>query len=71
MEAGGGAATPVSLALLDLAADLDKMEAEYEVVVGDWNVRHPEGEPSKNAASRWNTTVVRRFIQGRGLVETQ
>ena len=46
----GGVATPVSLALLDLAADLDKMKAEYEVVVGDWNVRHPDGEPNKNAA---------------------
>ena len=33
----GGVATPISLALLDLAADLDKMKAEYEVVVGDWN----------------------------------
>ena len=31
----GGAATLVSLALLDLAADLDKMKAEYEVMVGD------------------------------------
>ena len=32
LEVGGsgGAATPVSLALLDLAADLDKLNAEYE-----------------------------------------
>ena len=65
----GGAATPVSLALLDLAAELDKMKAEYEVVVGDWNVRHPEGKPSKNAAGKRNTAVVRRFAQSRGLVE--
>ena len=65
----GGAATPVSLALLDLAADLDKMEAEYDVVVGDWNVRHPKGEPGENAAGRGDTIVVRRFAQSRGLVE--
>ena len=68
VEGSGGAATPVSLALLDLAADLDKMKAEYEVVVGDWNVRHPDGEPSKNAAgiTKRNTAVVRRFAQSRG-----
>ena len=65
----GGAATPVSLALLDLAAELDKMKAEYEVVVGDWNVRHPGGKPSKSAAGRRNTAVVRRFALSRGLVE--
>ena len=65
----GGAATPLSLALLDLVADLDKMKAEYEVVLGDWNVRHPVDEPSKDAAGRWNTAVVRRFAQSRGLVE--
>ena len=33
------------------------MKAEYEVVVGDWNVRHPEGAPNKNAADRRNTAV--------------
>ena len=48
---------------------MDKMKEEYEVVVGDWNVRHPEGQPSKNAAGRRNTAVVRRFAQSRGLVE--
>ena len=31
----GGAAIPVSLALFDLAHDLNKVLAEYEVVVGD------------------------------------
>ena len=65
----GGAATPVSLALLDLAADLDKVKAEYEVVVGDWNVRHPDGTPHSQAAGRRNTAVVRRFAQSRGLVD--
>ena len=35
----GGAANPVSLALFDLAHDLNKVMAKYEVVVGDWNVR--------------------------------
>ena len=65
----GGAATPVSLALLDLAADLDKVQAEYEVVVGDWNVRHPDGTPHSQAAGRRNTAVVRRFAQSRGLVD--
>ena len=73
LEVGGsgGIATPwpVSLALLDLAAELDKPKAEYEVVVVDWNVRHPEGQPSKGAAGRRNTAVVRRFAQSRGLVE--
>jgi hypothetical protein len=39
------------------------------VVVGDWNVRYPEGQPSKGAAGRRNTAVVKRFAQGRGLVE--
>ena len=52
-----------------LHAELDKMKAEYEVVVGDWNVRHPEGEPSKAAAGKGDTTVVKRFAQSRGLVE--
>ena len=65
----GGAATPVSLALLDLAANLDKVEAEYEVVVGDWNVRHPWGTQHPQAVGRGNTTVVRRFAQSRGLVD--
>ena len=65
----GGAASPVSLALLDLVAELDEMKAEYEVVVGDWNVRHPRGKPSKNSAGRRNTAVVQRFAQSMGLVE--
>ena len=71
LEVGGsgGAATPVSLALLDLAADLDKLKAEYEVVVGDWNVRHPDGIQHPQAAGRRNTAVVRRFAQSRGLVD--
>ena len=71
LEVGGsgGAATPVSLALLDLAADLDKLKAEYEVVVGDWNVRHPDGAQHSQAAGRRNTAVVRRFAEGRGLVD--
>ena len=57
----GGAATLASLALLDLAAELDKMGVEYEVVVGDWNVRHPRGKPSMTAAGRRGTAVVQRF----------
>ena len=65
----GGVATPVSLALLDLVADLDKMKAEYEVVVGDWNTRHPDGTPHSEAAGRRNTAVARRFAKGRGLVD--
>ena len=71
LEVGGigGVATPVSLALLDLAEELDKMTAEYEVVVGDWNVRHPRGKPSPNDAGRRNTAVVQRFALSRGLVE--
>ena len=48
---------------------MDKMKAEYEVVVGDWNVRHPRGKPSTTAAGRRNTAVVRRFALGRGPVE--
>ena len=50
-----------------MAAELDKMKAEYEVVVGDWNVRHPEGQPSKTAAGRRNTAMVRRFAQSRAV----
>ena len=65
----GGVATPVSLALLDLAADLDKMKAEYAVVVGDWNVRHPDGTQHPQAAGRRDTAVVRRFAKDRGLVD--
>ena len=65
----GGVASPASLALLDLAAKLDRMKAEYEVVVGDWNVRHPRGKSNKNAAGRRNTAVVQRFAQSRGLAE--
>ena len=45
------------------------MKAEYEVVVGDWNVRHPRGKPSSTAAGRRNTAVVQRFALGRGLAE--
>ena len=59
----GRAASPVNLALLDLAAELDKMEAGYEVVAGDWNIRHPRGKPNRNAAGRRNTAVVQRFAQ--------
>ena len=65
----GGVATPTSLALLDLAADLDKMKAECEVVVGDWNARHPDGTQHSRAAGKRNTAVVRRFAKGRGLVD--
>ena len=70
-EVGGseGVATPVSLALLDISNDLDSMKAEYEVVVGDWNVRNPGGRPSNTAAGRRNTEVVRRFARDRELVE--
>ena len=70
-EVGGsvGVASPVSLALLDLAAELDKMNAEYEVVAGDWNIRHPGGKPNKSAAGRRNTSMVQRFVLSRGLVE--
>ena len=55
--------------LLDLAVELDKMKAVYEVAVGDWKVRHPRGKPSTTAAGRRNTAVVQRFALGRGLVE--
>ena len=65
----GGTANPMSLALLDLARDLDKVKAEYEVVVGDWNIRHPGGQESKNADSKRNTAMVRRFALQRGLIE--
>ena len=64
----GGAASPVSLALLDLAVELDKTKAEYEVV-GDWNVRHPGGKPSKSAAGRRNPAMVQRFPLNRWLVD--
>ena len=59
----------LSVALLNMATELDKMKAEYVVVVGDWNVRHPRGKPSKSAAGRRNTTMVQRFALSRGLVE--
>ena len=65
----GGAANPVSLALLDLAHDLNKIRAEYEVVVGDWNVRNPRGRPGTSAAGRRNTAMVSRFAAQRGLVD--
>ena len=71
MGGKGGAATPVSLALLDLAAELDKMKPEYEVVLGDKNVRHPRSKPSSTAAGKMNTAVVQRFAPGRELVEPQ
>ena len=50
----GGAASPVSLALFDLTHDLNKVRSEYEVVVGDWNVRSPSGRASTSAAGRRN-----------------
>ena len=65
----GGAANPVSLALLDLAHDLNKVRSEYEVVVGDWNVRNPRGKASTSAARRRNTAMVSRFAAQRGLVD--
>ena len=52
-----------------MTIELDKMKAEYEVVVGDWNVRHPRGKPSLAAADRRDTAVVQRFALDRGLVE--
>ena len=61
--------SPRSSSRLDLAADPDKMKAEYEVVVGDWNVRHPDGTQHPQAAGKRNTAVVRRFAQSRGLVD--
>ena len=45
------------------------MKAEYEVVVGDWNVRHPDGTQHTQAAGRRNAAVARRFAEGRGLVD--
>ena len=57
----GGAANPVSLALFDLAHDLNKVMAEYEVVVGDWNVRSPSGRASTSAAGKRSTAMVSRF----------
>ena len=57
----GGAANPASLALFDLAHDLDKVLAEYEVVVGDWNVRSPSDRASTSAASKRNTALVKKF----------
>ena len=59
----------MSLALLDLARDLDKVKAEYEVIVGDWDVRQPGGQPSKTTNGRRNTAMVKRFAVQRGLVE--
>ena len=57
----GGAANPVSLALFDLAHDMNKVLAEYEVVVGDWNVRSSSGRASTSAASKMNTAMVKKF----------
>ena len=65
----GGAANPVSLALLDLAHDLDRARSEYEVVVGDWNVRNPRERASTSAAGRRNTAMVSKFATKRGLVD--
>ena len=65
----GGAASPVSLALLDLAAELDEMKAEYEVLADEWNGRHPGGKPRKSATGRRNTAAAQRFALSRGLVE--
>ena len=48
----GGATKPVSLALVDLAHDLNKAMTEYEVVVGDWNVRSPSGRASTSEAEK-------------------
>ena len=45
------------------------MKAEYEVAVGDWNVRHPGGTQHPQAAGKRNTAVVKRFAQSRGLVD--
>ena len=39
------------------------------MVVGDWNVRSPGGQQSKQASGRRNTALVRRFASSRGLVE--
>ena len=57
------------MALFDLARDLNKMNAEYEVVVGDWNVKNPGGRASKNADGRRNTAMVQRFAVQRGLID--
>jgi hypothetical protein len=65
----GGAANPVRLALFDLAHDLNKVRAEYEVVVDDWNVRSPSGRVSTSAAGRRNTAMVQKFAAQRGLVD--
>ena len=43
--------------------------AEYEVVVGDWNVRSPSGRASTSAAGKRNTAMVRRFAVQRELVD--
>ena len=40
--------------------------AECEVVVGDWNVRHPDGTQHSRAAGKRNTAVVRRFAKKAG-----
>ena len=52
--------------MLDLAAELDKMKAEYEVVVGDGNVRHLRDKPSSAAAGGRNTTVLQRLHWSEG-----
>jgi len=59
----------MSLALFDLARDLNKVNAEYEVVVGDWNVKNPGDRASKGADGRRNTAMVQRFAVQRGLIE--
>ena len=65
----GRAATPVSLALFDLMRDLNKVRAEYEVVVGDWNMRSPSGRVSTSVVGKRNTAMVQRFATQRGLVD--
>ena len=55
-------------ALFDLAHDLNKMMAEYEVVVGDWNMRNPGGRSDRKADGKRNTAMVKRFAVQRGLV---
>ena len=59
----------MSLALFDLTHDLHKVRSEYEVVVGDWNVRSPSGRAGTSAAGRRNTAMVGRFAAQRGLVD--
>ena len=43
--------------------------AEYEVVVGDWNVRSPSGRASTSVACKRDSAMVRSFAIQRGLVD--